>query len=64
MITALETKIKEQVALIAQLTKKADDSGDQVQSIALKAIEGAASQGAGFQRSLLTANAPREKSNN
>lgn len=64
MIAALEAKIKEQDALISQLTKKTDAAGDQVQSIALKAIEGAASQGVGFQRSLLAGNGPREKSSN
>lgn len=41
MITSLQTKIKEQETFIRQLTQKADDAGTQVQSIALKAIEGA-----------------------
>lgn len=41
MIASLRDKIKEQDAYIDQLTLKANDSTKQVQSIALKAIEGA-----------------------
>lgn len=41
-IAALESKIKEQDAFIAQLTGKADTAGRQVQEIAMKTIEGAA----------------------
>ena len=44
IISALEAKIKEQEELIRQLTSKADESVQQVQAIAVKAIEGAASQ--------------------
>jgi len=44
IISALETKIKEQEAYIRQLTQKADDAGKQVQNIAIKALEGASSQ--------------------
>jgi len=40
-IASLETKIKEKDELIRQLTQKVNDSGKQVQDIALKAIEGA-----------------------
>ncbi len=43
-ITSLEAKIKEQEALIKQLTHKADASTHQVQEIALKAIEGSSSR--------------------
>lgn len=43
-IQNLEAKIKEQSALIEQLTKKADLSSEQVKEIAMKAVEGAASQ--------------------
>lgn len=43
-ITALETKIKEQEELVKQLTQKANEAGLQVQSIAIKAIEGASAQ--------------------
>lgn len=44
LISALETKIKEQEEYVRQLNKKADEAGRQVQNIAIKAIEGAASQ--------------------
>lgn len=40
-IVSLESKISEQQKLIAQLTQKVNESGKQVQSIALKAVEGA-----------------------
>jgi hypothetical protein len=40
----LESKIGEQDDLIKQLTQKANEAGLQVQSIAIKAIEGASSQ--------------------
>jgi len=43
-ITALESKISEQDDLIKQLTQKANEAGLQVQSIAIKAIEGASAQ--------------------
>ncbi len=43
-ITSLQEKIKEQEAFIKQLTQKADSSNNQVQEIALKAIEGSASR--------------------
>jgi hypothetical protein len=43
-IAALESKIGEQDDLIKQLTQKANEAGLQVQSIAIKAIEGASSQ--------------------
>jgi hypothetical protein len=43
-VTALEGKIKEQDDLIKQLTQKASEAGLQVQSIAIKAIEGASAQ--------------------
>lgn len=43
-IEALELKIREQDDLIKQLTQKANEAGLQVQSIAIKAIEGASSQ--------------------
>ncbi|MCX5814037.1 MAG: hypothetical protein NT178_16065 [Proteobacteria bacterium] len=43
-IAALESKISEQDDLIKQLTQKANEAGLQVQSIAIKAIEGASSQ--------------------
>ena len=39
MILSLQTKIKEQEQLIKQLTQKTDDASNQVQSIALKALE-------------------------
>ncbi|MCX6272123.1 MAG: hypothetical protein NTU44_13065 [Bacteroidetes bacterium] len=42
IISNLEAKIKEQTTLIAQLTQKADYAGDQVNNIAVKALEGAA----------------------
>lgn len=38
-ISSLEAKVKEQAALIAQLTQKADESINQVQEIACKALE-------------------------
>lgn len=38
-ISSLEAKVKEQAALIAQLTQKADESVTQVQEIACKALE-------------------------
>lgn len=41
IIASLQSKIKEQELFIKQLTQKADDSTNQVQAIALKAIEGA-----------------------
>jgi hypothetical protein len=44
IIVSLESKIKEQDELIRQLTQKATDAGLQVQSIAIKAIEGASAQ--------------------
>ncbi|MGA1825855.1 MAG: hypothetical protein ACMUIP_14465, partial [bacterium] len=43
-IEALEAKIKTQNALIEQLTQKTNLAGQQVQDIAIKAIEGAAAQ--------------------
>ncbi len=43
-IQNVESKIKEQNALIEQLTKKSDYSSDQVKEIAVKAIEGASNQ--------------------
>ncbi len=43
-IVTLENKIKEQTATIEQLTKKSDNSSDQVKEIAIKAIEGASNQ--------------------
>lgn len=44
IIGALERKISEQEEQIHQLTQKADDSVQQVQTIAVKAIEGASTQ--------------------
>jgi hypothetical protein len=44
VVQSLENKIKEQSEQIKQLTQKANESGQQVQTIALKAIEGASSQ--------------------
>ncbi len=44
IIQSLENKIKEQADFVRQLTEKADDAGKQVQMIAVKAIEGAATQ--------------------
>lgn len=44
MIAALQQKIKEQDELLRQTTQKANDSIQQVQAIAVKAIEGAAMQ--------------------
>jgi hypothetical protein len=41
IITTLQSKIKEQETLVAQLTTKADSAGAQVKDIAVKAIEGA-----------------------
>lgn len=41
---ALQSKIREQEELIRQLTQKADESVQQVQTIAVKAIEGASAQ--------------------
>jgi hypothetical protein len=41
MVSTLEAKIREKDELIKQLTLKVNDSGKQVQDIALKAIEGA-----------------------
>ena len=38
-IASLQSKIKEQESFIKQLTQKADSATDQVQSIALKALE-------------------------
>jgi hypothetical protein len=43
IIASLEVKIKEQEEQIRQLTQKVNEAGLQVQSIAIKAIEGAAS---------------------
>ncbi len=43
-ITALQAKIKEQEGFVKQLTHKADTSSNQVQEIALKAIEGSSSR--------------------
>ena len=43
-IQALESKIKEQSALIDQLTKKSDHASEQVKDIAVKAIEGASNR--------------------
>ena len=43
-ISDLESKISEQDDLIKQLTQKANEAGLQVQSIAIKAIEGASAQ--------------------
>ena len=40
-ISSLKEKIKEQEEIIYQLTQKANTAGDQVQAIAIKAIEGA-----------------------
>lgn len=40
MIATLQAKIKEQESFIKQLTQKADDATSQVQSIAIKALEG------------------------
>ena len=42
MIVSLENKIKEQAEQIKQLTQKVNDSGQQVQTIAIKAIESSA----------------------
>ena len=44
IVSALEAKIKEQETHIRQLTQKTDQAGQQVQNIAIKAIEGASSQ--------------------
>ncbi len=49
MILSLENKIKEQTEQIKQLTLKINDSGQQVQTIAIKAIESSAG-GAAIQR--------------
>jgi hypothetical protein len=38
-VASLEAKVKEQDTLIAQLTQKANDATQQVQSIACKALE-------------------------
>ncbi|MFA6263804.1 MAG: hypothetical protein WC630_05210 [Candidatus Babeliales bacterium] len=43
MIIALQAKIKDQESFIKQLTQRADDATTQVQSIAIKALEGASS---------------------
>ncbi len=43
-VEALQSRIKEQDELIRQLTQKADESVQQVQTIAVKAIEGASAQ--------------------
>ncbi len=43
-VEALQSKIREQEELIRQLTQKADESVQQVQTIAVKAIEGASAQ--------------------
>lgn len=42
-IASLQAKIKEQESFIKQLTQKADDATTQVQSIAIKALEGTSS---------------------
>ena len=42
MILSLENKIKEQADQVKQLTQKVNDSGQQVQTIAIKAIESTA----------------------
>ncbi len=42
MIISLENKIKEQAEQVKQLTQKVNDSGQQVQTIAIKAIESTA----------------------
>lgn len=44
MITSLQDKIKEQDGLIHQLSNKADTASNQVQSIALKALESASNR--------------------
>ncbi|HYW93968.1 MAG TPA: hypothetical protein VE870_00100, partial [Bacteroidales bacterium] len=41
-ISSLENKIKEEETLIKQLNEKTNVAGEQVQTIALKALEGAA----------------------
>jgi len=46
IIASLENKIKEQAELIKQLTQKVNDSGQQVQTIAIKAIESTAGSAA------------------
>jgi len=46
MIISLENKIKEQAEQIKQLTLKVNDSGQQVQTIAIKAIESSSSNAA------------------
>lgn len=54
IIASLEAKIKEQEEQIRQLTQKANEAGLQVQSIAIKAIEGASTWravGAPYERS-------------
>ena len=43
-VEALQSKIRDQEELIRQLTQKADESVQQVQTIAVKAIEGASAQ--------------------
>jgi hypothetical protein len=48
MVLSLETKIKEQQEQIRQLTQKANEAGLQIQSIAVKAIEGASGQRLAF----------------
>lgn len=56
-ITTLHAKIKEQETFIKQLTQKADESTNQVQTIALKAIEGSSSMrfyGASHERATST----------
>lgn len=42
-ISSLQSKIKEQDSLIASLNEKANTAGSQVQTIALKALDSAAS---------------------
>jgi hypothetical protein len=44
IVQSLENKIKEQAEQIMQLSQKANESGHQVQTIALKAIEGVSAQ--------------------
>jgi hypothetical protein len=44
LVQSLENKIKEQAEHIKQLTQKVNESGQQVQTIAIKAIEGASTQ--------------------
>ena len=54
IIASLENKIKEQAEQIKQLTQKVNDSGQQVQTIAIKAIESTA--GSAAAQRMFTAN--------